>query len=473
VNFEKPQAFLVYITFDKNMKLDPMASGVLQVGDANALGKLSKEQIVARNEGFFYTYVTNRSEARVNFDNLTIRHWKPVVRVHYDYYPYGLTWNNPPLPTDPEGIHNCTYQDKEFQFAEFSDGSGLALYDFQARMYDPTIGRWSVPDPAGQFANPYLAMCNNPIRNIDPDGLWGGWDDLIVMGVGAVVNTVAHWDQITEGGFHWDKLGEAVVVGAVGAELTYVTGGALLAAAGGVGAGGFLGGFAAGAIASGPGSFVLSEGNHECFNDPRWSNEQYAFGALTGGVFGGIANGFSSYSGGRGFWRGTNTSAQWGGRSASAGNFAKGFGTNSAGKIAEIKVEEATYEWVDDAERAFAGRNVGDPVYGNGLVENPYISAEGGFKTLSELGLKDGMSVSSSGALELGEQFLGNGYKELVPGGGRYVSADGTRVFRMGVSDITGVHGGGPHVNFETLIPNPAKAGKMMVDQNFHIYLTN
>ncbi len=100
-------------------------------------------------------------------------------------------------------------------------------------------------------------------------------------------------------------------------------------------------------------------------------------------------------------------------------------------------------------------------------------AAKGGFKTLSELGLKDGMKVSSSRALELGEQFLGKGYKELVPGSGRYVSADGTRVFRMGVSDITGAHGGGLHVNFETLIPNPAKAGKMMVDQNFHIYITD
>ncbi|SFB86102.1 hypothetical protein SAMN05421780_101794 [Flexibacter flexilis DSM 6793] len=59
-----------------------------------------------------------------------------------------------------------------------------------------------------------------------------------------------------------------------------------------------------------------------------------------------------------------------------------------------------------------------------------------GFKTLSQLGLKDGMKVSSSKALELGEQFLGKGYKELVHGSSRYVSADGTRVFRMGVCNI-------------------------------------
>ncbi|WCL48476.1 hypothetical protein [Leptospira sp. GIMC2001] len=43
----------------------------------------------------------------------------------------------------------------------------------------------------------------------------------------------------------------------------------------------------------------------------------------------------------------------------------------------------------------------------------------------------------------------------------------------MGASDITGAHGIGPHVNFETLIPNPAKPDGMMVDKNYHIYLTD
>lgn len=60
-----------------------------------------------------------------------------------------------------------------------------------------------------------------------------------------------------------------------------------------------------------------------------------------------------------------------------------------------------------------------------------------------------------------------------VSGSGRYVSADGTRAVRMGESDITGAHGGGPHMNFEELAPNPAKPGKMMVVQNSHVYLDN
>ena len=93
-----------------------------------------------------------------------------------------------------------------------------------------------------------------------------------------------------------------------------------------------------------------------------------------------------------------------------------------------------------------------------------------GFKSASELGIKDGMKTTSTKALELGQEFLGKGYREVSPG--RYVSADGKRVFRMGDNDILGKHGGGPHVNFETLKPNPNKPGKMMVDQNYHVFIT-
>ena len=35
-----------------------------------------------------------------------------------------------------------------------------------------TIRRWFTPDPAEQFANPYLAMGNNPVNGTDPNGEW-------------------------------------------------------------------------------------------------------------------------------------------------------------------------------------------------------------------------------------------------------------------------------------------------------------
>lgn len=58
---------------------------------------------------------TNTSQSLVSFDNLTIKRWAPMVRVVYDYYPFGLSWENPKLPNDPEGVHDHAYQDKEFQ----------------------------------------------------------------------------------------------------------------------------------------------------------------------------------------------------------------------------------------------------------------------------------------------------------------------------------------------------------------------
>jgi len=115
IDLTKPQAYIVYLLFNDQMILEGAQSGVIQVGQANQLGTLSRTGIIPNKDGFFYVYVTNRSEGRVNFDNLTISHWQPMVRVAYDYYPFGLTWHNPALPETPEGMHDHAYQDKEFQ----------------------------------------------------------------------------------------------------------------------------------------------------------------------------------------------------------------------------------------------------------------------------------------------------------------------------------------------------------------------
>ena len=37
-------------------------------------------------------------------------------------------------------------------------------------MYDAAIGRWMNTDPYGQYHSPYLAMGNNPVSSVDPDG---------------------------------------------------------------------------------------------------------------------------------------------------------------------------------------------------------------------------------------------------------------------------------------------------------------
>ncbi len=76
-----------------------------------------------------------------------------------DYYPGGMLMPGHNL----QGDYRYTYQGQELD-------TETGKVAFQLRLYDPRINRWLTTDPYGQFNSPYLAMGNNWMNGIDPDG---------------------------------------------------------------------------------------------------------------------------------------------------------------------------------------------------------------------------------------------------------------------------------------------------------------
>jgi RHS repeat-associated protein len=104
----------------------------------------------------------------IYFDDLTITHQKSKVVQGDDYYPFGLTFNS--YQRENSVINDFLYNGKERQ-----DELDLGWLDYGARMYMPEIGRWGVIDPLAEKARswtPYRYAFNNPLRFIDPDGMF-------------------------------------------------------------------------------------------------------------------------------------------------------------------------------------------------------------------------------------------------------------------------------------------------------------
>jgi RHS repeat-associated protein len=150
-------------------------SGAIPVSNfaAGTLGTSGYTGIPITKSGYLYIYVSNESQGWDVFcDNLTMQHRTGPITEETHYYPFGLTMAG--ISSKAAGSLENKYKynkGSELQHGEFSDGSGLEMYDTRFRQLDPQLGRWWQLDPKPNMGeSPYAAMGNNPILRMDPMG---------------------------------------------------------------------------------------------------------------------------------------------------------------------------------------------------------------------------------------------------------------------------------------------------------------
>ncbi|QHC86413.1 hypothetical protein AS589_17305 [Empedobacter brevis] len=132
----------------------PTAEGYVNVTDGTAFN-------------YVYNYTDHLGNVRLSYQKESNGSLK--VLEENNYYPFGLKhsgYNN-------TNLANANYKYK-YNGKELQDEFNINLYDYGARNYDPTIGRWFNVDPLAEKyyeLSPYNYAVNNPVFFVDPDGM--------------------------------------------------------------------------------------------------------------------------------------------------------------------------------------------------------------------------------------------------------------------------------------------------------------
>jgi RHS repeat-associated protein len=149
--------------------------------------------------------VSNETQgSKVWFDDVKVTHTYSRVTQASDYYAFGSVMREQKSPDDL--VYRYGYQG-EYSEKDLETGWN----HFEAREYDPIIGRWLIPDPAREFWSPYLSMGNDAINSTDPDGRdrihknsetgqtfveqKGFWSFDWLFGDRTIYHTQAEWDR--------------------------------------------------------------------------------------------------------------------------------------------------------------------------------------------------------------------------------------------------------------------------------------
>ncbi|MBS1600823.1 MAG: hypothetical protein JST75_21565 [Bacteroidetes bacterium] len=177
----KPKAYLNWILLDEQLNYVSSypQSGAVPVGTAAALNTLGYTGLPITKSGYLYIWVSNETAGwDVFFDNLSVKQYTGPLLEETHYYPFGLTMSGiSSKALKPNYAENkFKFQKQELQSKEFSDGSGLEMYEFKYRFDDPQIGRFWQIDPLADkyvYNSTYAFAENKVITFVELEGLEG------------------------------------------------------------------------------------------------------------------------------------------------------------------------------------------------------------------------------------------------------------------------------------------------------------
>ena len=171
-NLVYPKSGINFVLYNSGLDVVEENTGYLPVDDRiNAIQNLASDLLVMTEAGFIEIFVNNEAQTPVYYDNFTVTMRGGSASEVNAYYPSGYIINDlsdKPLPTKKNFYK---YNGKELQ-----EELDLNWLDYHARLYDPVMFRWPVPDPLAEKAyhlSPYAYAFNNPVRYFDPDGKYG------------------------------------------------------------------------------------------------------------------------------------------------------------------------------------------------------------------------------------------------------------------------------------------------------------
>ncbi|TRW21034.1 RHS repeat-associated core domain-containing protein [Flavobacterium zepuense] len=117
---------------------------------------------------YIYQYKDHLGNVRLTYWKNTGTNALEIISTN-NYYAFGMEHKGYGVALSTNSAQKIKYNSKELQ-----DELQLNWYDYQARNYDPAIGRWFNIDPLAEKSrrfSPYVYALDNPVYFVDPDGM--------------------------------------------------------------------------------------------------------------------------------------------------------------------------------------------------------------------------------------------------------------------------------------------------------------